>query len=160
MKETVWKLVVANMDVPGGQARSGDSFYFWHIQHTSFRAARGEIPLDNSSFTQGARRCCPCPLCGKWPVSEGWDVSTGCNLALSRHPKVPEALLCLSDPLSCSWSADDQSLKAHRRGEGCLPTEGLSLSVPASNTSRSFTSGKHTQHSAGTCSLGKYEAVL
>lgn len=95
----------------------------------------------------------------EWPVWETWDVSTGYNLALSRLAKIPGALWCLSDPLSCSWSANDQSGNDHRRGGCCLPTEGLRLSVLPSNKWAKLHLKKYTE-SPDTLLLRKYEAVL
>lgn len=145
--------MVANVNVFGGQPGSGDSLYFWSIKHAFCKATFLMrflwtcLHLLSSLFLQWEQ----------WPVWETWDVSTGYNLALSRLAKIPGALLCLSDPLSCSWSANDQSGKAHRRGGCCLPTEGLWVCQFYLQTNeQSFTHRKYTE-SSDTLLLRKYE---
>lgn len=121
--------MVANVNVFGGQPGSWDSLYFWPIKHAFCKATF----LMRFLWTCLHLLSFLFLLQEQWPVWETWDVSTGYNLALSGLVKIPGALLCLSDPLSCSWSAKDQSHKAHRRGGCCLPAEGPSLSVLPSN---------------------------
>lgn len=140
--------MVANVNGFGGQPGSGDSLYFWllnmHFEKLLFliRFLWTCLHLLSSLFL----------LWEQWPVWETWDVSTGYNLALSRLAKIPGALLCLSDPISCSWSANDQSHKAHRKGGCCLPTKVWVCQFYLQTNEQSFTYRKYTE-SSGTLLL-------
>lgn len=117
--------MVANVIVFGGHPESGDSLYFWPIKHAFCKA----------TFLKRFLWTCLHLLSSLFLLWEQWPVlrNLRCLHRLSGLARIPGALLCLSDLLSFSWSANDQSHKAHRRGGCCLPTEGLSLSVLPSN---------------------------